>query len=181
MQFGNRMIAPQNLASLAEAQRPPPLTRIDFPEAPRLKRIRFMSQLLDNWLRLPGGFRIGLDPIIGLLPGIGDLLGTLLSLILVYDAARLGIPKRVLLQMLGNVLLEALVGDIPLLGDIFDAVWKANIRNLRLVERHYYPTMPERSAAVVWGSIGIFVVALLAIVIGINLLLLLLLLRLLGF
>src|SRR5688572_32236896 len=104
--------------------------RIVYPANPRLQRIRFVSNLLDQCITLPGGMRIGLDPIVGLVPAVGDLAATAMSLYLVYEAARLGLPKRILLRMLGNVALETLMGTFPVLGDLFDAVWKANMRNL---------------------------------------------------
>ncbi len=119
--------------------------RIAYPPNPRLQHVRLFSNLLDQCITLPGGFRIGIDPIIGLIPGFGDVLSTALSLYLVYQAALLGLRKRILLRMLGNVALEGLVGTFPVLGDVFDAVWKANMRNLRLIELHYAPANVGRS------------------------------------
>ena len=119
--------------------------RIDYPANPRLKRMRALSRFLDNSIQLPGGYRIGADPLIGLIPAAGDLIAAGLSFWIIYDAALLGLPKRVLGRMLGNVLLEMVVGSIPGLGDVFDAAWKANARNLRLVDLHYTPTMRPRT------------------------------------
>lgn len=137
------------------ANQPDPIrpTRIDYPLSPRLRRVRSLSNLLDQSIVLPGGYRIGLDPIIGLIPGVGDVVAAGFCVYIVYEAARMGIPKRVLLKMCGNVLIETLVGTIPILGDIFDATWKANIRNAKLVEKHYNPTSPERSKRKVAGFI----------------------------
>jgi hypothetical protein len=142
------------------------LTRINYPDPPRLRRIRFLSQLLDQSIVLPGGYRIGLDPIVGLIPWIGDLIGTVCSSYLIYEAARLGIPNRVILRMMGNVFVDAMGGEVPFLGDLFDAVWKSNIRNLRLVEAHYSPALPERSARQVMVSFGLLFALLLMGVIG---------------
>lgn len=134
--------------------------RITYPTNPRLQRLRWFSNLLDQCITLPGGMRIGIDPIIGLVPAVGDLIATALSLYLVYEAARLGLPKRILLRMLGNVALESLMGTFPILGDLFDAVWKANMRNMRLVDLHYSPSRPERPkrtiAAWVFGTLFLF-------------------------
>jgi Domain of unknown function (DUF4112) len=113
--------------------------RIVYPPNPRLERIRFLANLLDTCIVLPGGFRIGLDPILGLIPGVGDVLGAALSLYLVQQASKLGIRKWILLKMVGNVAIETLLGTIPVIGDGFDAFWKANVRNLRLIELHYSP------------------------------------------
>ena len=119
--------------------------RIVYPENPRYRRIRSLSMLMDQSIVLPSGFRIGLDPILGLLPGVGDALTTVVSCYVLYEAARLGMKKRVLAQMLGNIVLDAATGSIPVLGDVFDAVWKANMRNLRLIDKHYHPAQPERA------------------------------------
>jgi hypothetical protein len=117
---------------------------VRLPESPRLKRMRLLSRLLDNSIVLPGGYRIGIDPLLGLIPAVGDAIGAALSLWIVYDAALLGTPKRILARMVGNVLVETLAGSIPAVGDLFDAVWKANARNMRLVELHYAGGRPER-------------------------------------
>ena len=142
--------------------------RIVYPPNRRLQHVRFFSNLLDQCIVLPGGFRIGIDPIIGLIPGFGDALSTLLSLYLVYQAALLGLRKRILLRMLVNVAIEGLVGTFPVLGDVFDAVWKANMRNLRLIELHYAPANPGRSKAkiLLWilGVLGMFLAAYLTVV-----------------
>lgn len=132
--------------------------RIVYPPNRRLQHVRFFSNLLDQCIVLPGGFRIGIDPIIGLIPGFGDVLSAALSLYIVYQAALLGLPKRFLLRMLGNIAIETLVGTFPVLGDVFDAVWKANMRNLRLIELHYAPANDGRSK----GKILLWIVGVLA-------------------
>lgn len=119
--------------------------RIEYPISRRLERMRVLSRLLDTKFSLPGGFRFGIDPIIGLIPGIGDVIAATLSTWLVYDAARLGLQKRVVARMVINVLIETAVGTVPILGTVVDAVWKANARNMRLVEANYRPNMKERS------------------------------------
>ena len=97
---------------------------------------------MDNAIVLPGGYRIGWDGIIGLIPGIGDVVGLSVSAWIVFGAARLGASKATLARMAGNVALESLIGAIPVLGDLFDFVFKANARNMRLLERHALE--PER-------------------------------------
>jgi hypothetical protein len=132
------------------------LERIQYPVSSRLARMRALSRLMDNSITLPGGYRIGIDPLLGLLPGIGDFLASTLSLWLIYDAARLGIQKRILMRMVVNVLFDTLTGSIPVLGDIVDATWKANARNMRLVEMNYGPATRERPLA---KLIGVFLLA----------------------
>ncbi len=140
--------------------------RIEYPLSPRLQRIRRFSYLLDQSIRLPGGYRIGIDPIVGLLPGVGDTVAAAFSIYIVYEAARMGIPKRTLLKMSRNVLIETIVGEFPVLGDIFDAVFKANIRNARLVEESYNPTAKERSFSQVSGYVLLFFIGIVCIAFG---------------
>jgi len=90
---------------------------------------------MDSSIRLPGGATIGLDGLIGLLPVVGDLGTSLVSVYIILDAARLRIRKGVLASMALNVAVELAIGSIPVLGDIFDFVWKANERNVRRLER----------------------------------------------
>ncbi len=106
--------------------------------APRLARLRRVAWLLDGALRLPGTrFRFGLNSLIGLPPGFGDAALALVSLYFVVEAVRLKVPKPVLGRMLANIAIEFAVGAVPLLGDLFDMVWKANLRNVALLERHF--------------------------------------------
>jgi hypothetical protein len=100
------------------------------------KRLRRLAHLLDNAIPLPGGYRVGFDGAIGLIPGIGDLAGAALSSYVIAEAHRIGVPSVVLLRMLLNVLVETAVGAIPVAGDLFDFVWKANLRNVVLLEEH---------------------------------------------
>lgn len=98
------------------------------------EQLRALARLMDNAIEIPGtGWRIGLDPILGLFPGAGDAVSLLVSAYIVAAARRLGVPRRVLARMVGNIALDAVVGAVPLLGDIFDAAFKANVRNLRLL------------------------------------------------
>jgi hypothetical protein len=101
----------------------------------KLKRLRALAWLLDNSIPLPGGFRIGLDPILGLIPGLGDALGAVLALYIIYEARQLGASRTLLLRMLGNMAIDAVLGSVPIIGDLFDAGFKANMRNLALLEK----------------------------------------------
>ena len=111
-----------------------------------LGRIRKLSRLMDTAFRIPGTpFRLGWDPIIGLLPGVGDLIDTAFSAYLLFLASQFGLPKNVLGWMVFNIGLEAIVGSIPLIGDVFDAFYKSNIRNLALLEQHLQVAEPDLS------------------------------------
>ena len=129
------------------------------PESPAVPaRLRRLAYLLDDVIPLPGGRRVGLDPLIGLIPGVGDATGALMSAYIMVEASRLGAPRSVLLRMLANVGVEALVGTIPFLGDLFDAGWKANARNVRLLDEHL-----ARPAAARRSSRGFLLLLLLAV------------------
>jgi len=110
-------------------------TDADAAAADRLRRVRRLSHLLDSAVVVPGTrFRVGLDPLLGLLPVVGDAPTTLLSAYVVAEAAALGAPRATLARMVGNLLVDAVVGSVPLVGDLFDAAWRANERNVRLLE-----------------------------------------------
>lgn len=109
-----------------------------------LNRIRKLSRLMDTSIRIPlTGFRIGIDPIIGLVPGAGDLISTAFSAYIIFLATRFRIPLKALVQMIFNVGLETVVGTVPLVGDIFDAFYKSNIRNLAILEQYLTVIEPE--------------------------------------
>ena len=115
---------------------------------PQLERLRRLARLLDSAVQLPGTrFRFGLDPIIGLVPGIGHLIGAVFSTYIIYQAARLGAPQSILVRMLGNVGVDTLVGEIPLLGDLFDFGWKSNTRNIALLEQHLQRPVAAKAAS----------------------------------
>ncbi len=103
-----------------------------------LRNLRKLSNLLDNSLRIPGTpYSIGLDPIIGIIPGGGDLVTGLLSFYIVFTAARLGLPRETLGRLVMNVLVDVFVGTTPIFGDLFDVAWKANSKNMDVLEKHF--------------------------------------------
>ena len=102
-----------------------------------LEDLRRFARLLDEAFKIPIiNYRVGLEPILGLIPVLGDFSGFLLSGYLIVRAARLGLPRELVVRMVVNALLDAAIGSIPVVGDIFDFFWKVNKRNLRLVERY---------------------------------------------
>ncbi len=112
-----------------------------------LARIRSLSHLLDNAIQIPGtSYRIGIDPIIGLLPGGGDMVSAGLSIYIVWEAARMGLPRATVSRMVSNLVLDALLGTLPFLGDFFDATWKANTKNIALLEAHLAVPQTQKKA-----------------------------------
>lgn len=115
-------------------------------------RIERLAWLLDDSIPVPGTQRrFGLDPILGLIPGAGDLVGALLSLYVVGEAARLGTPQKLIWKMLGNVALEVVIGVIPVIGDLFDFVWKANSRNRQMLLEYIDQQLVPPSTRANWG------------------------------
>jgi hypothetical protein len=105
--------------------------------AERLERLDMLANLLDTALVVPGtNIRFGLDAIVGLVPGIGDAITTAVSLYIVHEARQLGAPWHVVSRMLANVAIDGAVGAIPLLGDAFDVMWRANRRNVAILRAH---------------------------------------------
>lgn len=102
-----------------------------------------LARLLDAKFRLPGGFRIGWDAILGFIPGIGDFVTNVLSLYIIARAATLGCSPAVILRMGGNVLLDNLFDLVPVLGNFFDIFWKSNLKNIDLIEK--YQSSPDQT------------------------------------
>ena len=114
----------------------------------RLERMRRVGWLLDNSIPIPGTrYSLGIDQLIGLVPGIGDLIGGALSLYIIVEAYRMGVPRTLLARMGWNVAVDTLVGEVPILGDLFDIGFKANIRNLALLDGYFQrPAQVQRAS-----------------------------------
>lgn len=125
-----------------------------------LDALRKVAQLLDSAFVVPGtSYRVGLDPILGLVPGLGDLVSPLFTIGILWQARELAIPRVVLLRMILNVAIDSLLGAVPVVGDLFDFAWKANNKNVALVERH---AQEERTASAGdWVFVGLTVATLL--------------------
>jgi hypothetical protein len=109
----------------------------ELSRAERVARIDALATLLDTAFVMPGSnIRFGLDALIGLLPGLGDLISTAFSLFIVREARALGAPRWLVARMLVNVAVDGVVGAVPLVGDAFDVAWRANRRNMALLQKH---------------------------------------------
>lgn len=134
-------------------------------DAPHLARVRALARLLDSAARVPGtGVRFGLDAVLGLVPGLGDVAGTAIAGYIVLAAARLGAPAPVLLRMLLNLGIDTAVGAVPVLGDLFDVAWRANARNVALIEEHVASPRTTKRASRLVVALVVLALALLGVV-----------------
>ncbi len=123
------------------------------------RRIGLVSRLLDDLVPIPGtSLRIGLDPVLGLVPGAGDLVSAIAGGWIIVEAVRFGIPGVVLLRMAWNTAVDLVVGAVPLLGDLFDVAFRSNRRNLELFRRHALD--PAASTAEHWTFVAGLVVVM---------------------
>ena len=123
---------------------------------PDLVALRAFARLLDEAVALPGTRRrVGLDALLGLVPGVGDLLGALCSLWIVLGALRHRVPFLPIVRMVGNILVDSVVGAVPVAGDFFDVFWDSNVWNVELIVKHRDATRPPRSTAQVALTIGV--------------------------
>jgi hypothetical protein len=152
--------------------RRPPLQEIEWevlpPEEKRRRQgleplFKWISLIMDEFVRVPGTkFKFGLDPLIGLVPGLGDTGSALVSAFALIQAARLGVPKILLARMSLNILINELIGIVPVVGDAFSFWFKSNARNYQIIKDH-----TAAPGGVARRSDWIFVVAVLVILFGI--------------
>jgi hypothetical protein len=144
---------------VTDDRRPRPLT----PEVEqRLDALRSLKGWLDEAFRVPGtSLRFGWDPIVGLVPWVGDLLTALMSGAIVLQAHHMRLPRVVQLRMLGNVAVDLIAGAIPLVGDAADFFWKSNKKNFALLEQHAYEVRPPSAAD--WLFVSAILVAILVV------------------
>jgi hypothetical protein len=129
------------------------------------ERLDLLAHVLDECFSIPGtSIRFGIDGVIGLIPGLGDILGGLASTIIVLAAWFRGVPYITLLRMLVNIAIEVVIGAVPILGDAFDIVWKANRRNYKLLTRHL--AEPRRHTWRDWCVLCALALAILALLLA---------------
>ena len=112
-------------------------TPLDVRTQQSVTRLEALARLMDGAFVLPGTqIRVGLDAIIGLLPVAGDVISGLISSYLIWEARQLGAPKWLIVRMMANTLLDTVVGSVPVVGDAFDVMFRANMKNMTLLRRH---------------------------------------------
>jgi hypothetical protein len=125
------------------------ITPLTPAERARLERLRALSRLLDEAFRVPGTrIRFGLDGLVGLVPVLGDITTGLFSIYIVRQAASFGVPGRTVARMIFNVLVDVASGAVPLAGDAMDVLWKANRKNLKLLDKWLEESKVEGSPVI---------------------------------
>ncbi len=131
----------------------------------QLQPVRRIARVLDDLIRIPGtNIGIGIDPLLNLIPIAGDAAGTVMGAYLLLSAVKMGVPKRILARMILNISIDALVGVIPFLGQAFDFVWKANSKNMVLLER--YAINPSGTAKSSGIAVMVILVSLVLVLVG---------------
>lgn len=131
--------------------------------------VEFLARWLDDIFVIPGtNLRIGLDGLLGLVPGLGDTLTSLAAFYILAAGRRYGVPRITLVRMAGNIAVDYVLGTVPVIGDLFDICWKANRRNVRILERHLQATPAEqhRARRGDWLIVGGLILALIALLVG---------------
>lgn len=127
--------------------------------------IQYVADLLDSRFTIPGTrIKFGIDPILGLIPGAGDWFGGMLSIFFLIEAYRAGAGLSVIMRIFLNILIDIIIGSIPLIGDIFDVAWKANQRNARLIQDLH--TVQEQTEKKSRWFMGVIILLLVGIIIG---------------
>jgi hypothetical protein len=132
------------------------------PTEARLNSLRRLQYALDNAFRVPGtSFRFGWDPIIGLVPWVGDLLSALMSCAIVVQAHQMRVPRVVQLRMVLNIGIDVVLGIVPLVGDLADVFWKSNAKNMAILERHAAQPTPTTPGD--WVFVALVLAAVVAV------------------
>jgi len=101
----------------------------------KLLRLKLLSERLDDSIKIPGtNQKIGIDAIVGIIPILGDFIGIIFSTYIMYSGIKMGVSSKIVKKMATNIAIDFIIGSIPIIGDIFDALWKANKRNVELIE-----------------------------------------------
>jgi hypothetical protein len=135
----------------------------------QLARLRSVSDLWDRAFGIPGTkWRVGLESLVGLLPVGGDVIGLGISIYILWQVVQFNLPKTILVRMVFNIAIDALVGSVPILGDLFDITWKANTKNVNLLESHLQQPSQSRSAdrRFLWLLFGGLLTVLIALMVA---------------
>lgn len=134
----------------------------------KLLRLKLLSERLDNSIKIPGtNQKIGIDPIIGLIPILGDFIGVIFSTYIMYSGIKMGVSSKIVKKMATNLAIEFIIGSIPIIGDIFDALWKANKRNVELIEEATIENQENyRLNYLIIASLIVLILSLILVILG---------------
>ena len=134
----------------------------------KLLRLKLLSERLDNSIKIPGtNQKIGIDPIIGLIPILGDFIGVIFSTYIMYSGIKMGVSSKIVKKMATNLAIEFIIGSIPIIGDIFDALWKANKKNVELIEEATIENQENyRLNYLIIASLIVLILSLILVILG---------------
>ncbi len=131
----------------------------------KLAHIRGLARFLDESIPVPGTkYKIGVEPIVGLIPGVGDFFGVTLSAYIILRAADLGVSAATIIRMIINLVIDGVIGSLPFVGDLFDLVWKANKRNIAIVENELLKNAPLKSSKVFVAVAAVALISVMALI-----------------
>ena len=134
----------------------------------KLLRLKLLSERLDNSIKIPGtNQKIGIDAIIGLIPILGDFIGVIFSTYIMYSGIKMGVSSKIVKKMATNLAIEFIIGSIPIIGDIFDALWKANKKNVELIEEATIENQENyRLNYLIMASLIVLILSLILVILG---------------
>ena len=134
----------------------------------KLLRLKLLSERLDNSIKIPGtNQKIGIDAIVGIIPILGDFIGVIFSTYIMYSGIKMGVSSKIVKKMAANIAIEFVIGSIPIIGDIFDALWKANKRNVELIEEATLENQENyRQNYLIMASLIIIILGLILVFLG---------------
>ena len=134
----------------------------------KLLRLKLLSERLDNSIKIPGtNQKIGIDAIIGLIPILGDFIGVIFSTYIMYSGIKMGVSSKIVKKMATNLAIEFIMGSIPIIGDIFDALWKANKKNVELIEEATIENQENYSLNyLIIASLIVLILGLILVILG---------------
>ena len=134
----------------------------------KLLRLKLLSERLDELIKIPGtNQKIGIDALVGTIPILGDFIGVIFSTYIMYSGIKMGVSSKIVKKMATNIAIEFVIGSIPIIGDIFDALWKANKRNVELIEETTIENQEDyRLNYLIMASLIVLILGLILVILG---------------
>ena len=134
----------------------------------KLLRLKLLSKRLDDSIKIPGtNQKFGIDAIVGIIPILGDFIGVIFSVYIMYSGIKMGVSSKIVKKMAANIAIEFIIGSMPIIGDIFDALWKANKRNVELIEEATIENQENyRLNYLIMASLIVLILSLILVILG---------------